>query len=242
MLKTLIIDDEPIIREGIKKIIAMENIPISVIGECGSVAESVTVINACKPDLLLLDINLSDGNGFDIIQKTIDLHYDVIFITAYDEFALKAIKMGALDYILKPIDPEELVEAIKKCSDINDKSFLERAIISKETLEDKPKRIVLRLQDRFQIIEFEDIMYCNSEGSYTTFFTNDGKKTMVSKSIKEYEKQLPEELFIRNHQSYLVNIKYISKFEKEGYLLLKNNTRVPVSVRKKDEVIKRLYT
>lgn len=241
MIKTLIIDDEPIIRDGLKNIIQSEGIQLDVVGECGSVKEAVTVVKACKPELLLLDINLPDGNGFDIIQQTADLNYDVIFVTAYDEYALKAIKLGALDYVLKPVDPDELTTAIDKCQSKNDKSFLERALISKESMESKPKRIVLRLQDSFQVIEFEDIIYCNSEGSYTNFHINNGKKIMVSKSIKEYEKQLPEDLFIRCHQSYLVNIKYISKYEKEGYLLLKTDTRIPVSVRKKDEVIKRLY-
>lgn len=241
MIKTLIIDDEPIIREGLKNIIKNEEINLEIIGECGSVSEAVTIIKACKPELLLLDINLPDGNGFDIIQKTAEHNYNVIFVTAYDEFALKAIKLGALDYILKPIDPDELVEAVEKCNTRNNKSVIERALISKETLENKPKRIVLRLQDSFQVLEFDEIIYCNSEGSYTTFYSNDGKKIMVSKSIKEYEKQLPEDLFIRCHQSYLVNVKYISKYEKEGYLLLRNEVRVPVSVRKKEEVIKRLY-
>lgn len=241
MIKTLIIDDEPIIREGLKNIIKNEEINLEIIGECGSVSEAVTIIKACKPELLLLDINLPDGNGFDIIQKTAEHNYNVIFVTAYDEFALKAIKLGALDYILKPIDPDELVEAVEKCNTRNNKSVIERALISKETLENKPKRIVLRLQDSFQVLEFDEIIYCNSEGSYTTFYSNDGKKIMVSKSIKEYEKQLPEDLFIRCHQSYLVNVKYISKYEKEGYLLLRNEVRIPVSVRKKEEVIKRLY-
>ncbi len=241
MIKTLIIDDEPIIRQGLIRLIEDEIPNLTVIGECESVSEAVTVIKAIKPDLLLLDINLPDGYGFDIVNQTPDLNYQIIFITAYDEYAIKAIKLGAIDYILKPVDADELLEAIKKLNPSNTKTISQRTQVAKESLDQKPKRIVLRLQDGFQVIEFEDIIYCKSDGSYTIFFINNGEKIMVSKSVKEYEKQLPDNLFIRNHQSFLTNIKYISKFEKEGYLLLKNKTRIPVSTRKKEEVIKRLH-
>jgi two-component system LytT family response regulator len=234
MIKTILIEDESYIRKGLITLINSLNKNLDIIAECSSVKEAITVVTACKPELIFLDINLPDGNAFDFLEKTKTVSYKVIFITAYEEYALRALKNGAIDYILKPVDIEELEIAIDKA--LKTENFKENQIqYTKEQL--SKDKLILSLQDGFQCILFDDLIYCKSDGGYTTFYLSDGRSFMASKSIKEFENQLPESNFVRTHQSYIVNMAYVDKYDKTGYLYLKNRERIPVSTRKKDIVI-----
>lgn len=240
MIRTLIIEDEPAIRKYTESLL-LKYPDILIIGSCGSVAEAKVLLRATNPDLVLMDIELSDGNGFDLLQG-IDqpIPFHIIFITAYNEFAIRAIKYGALDYLLKPIDEEELRTALGKIPPPAEREGLAQQLqVAGSQFGNGPNRsrIVLRSQQFLQIVPFENILYCQSDAGYTTFFFTDGKKLLVSKSIKEYEELLPEALFIRCHQSYLVNHFYIDRYHKDGYLILRNGTEIPVSTRKRDYVL-----
>ncbi len=243
MMKALIVEDKEHIRKGLLHLLASVNIEIMVVGECESVREAVVVANACKPDLIFLDINLTDGTGFDFLDKTEDLHFKVIFITAYEEYALRALKIGAVDYLLKPVDIEELKIAISKVSIVSEETQREQiATVRKVLNNDDNDTLILSLQDSFQIIDLKELMYCQSDKGYTTFYLNGGKKYLSSKSIKEFEELLPEERFTRPHQSFIVNLKFIDKYDKSGTIYLKNGIKIPVSSRKKDNFLTRLFS
>ncbi|WP_075342432.1 LytR/AlgR family response regulator transcription factor [Tenacibaculum agarivorans] len=242
MIKALIIEDELYIRKGLKSMIDLLDKDIDIVGECESVQEAITVTKACKPELIFLDINLKDGIAFDFLDEVKDLNFKVIFITAYDQYALQAIKNGAIDYILKPVDIDELSNAIDKIKDIPLENKEHLAIVQQQLVHKKKEHLVLRLQEGYQIIRFDALMYCKSDKGYTTFYTSDNKSYLASKPIKDFEDQLPDELFIRTHQSYVVNLKFVDKYDKTGYIFLNSGVKVPVSTRKKEEFVSRLLS
>lgn len=241
MIRTLIIDDEPVVRKGILSLLSKIEEELIIVGEGGNIAEALILAKSCQPDLVLLDINLPDGTGFDFLNQLSERNFNVVFITAYEEYALKAIKQGALDYLLKPVDSEELEEVIKKAVAIYENQLTERLKVAKSQLEGKGEKIVLRLFDSYQIIRFDELVYCQSDGGYTTFHLIDKRQFTISKSIKEYEKLLPEDKFFRTHQSYIVNITFIDRFEKGGGLFLKDEIFIPVAVRKREALLKSLF-
>lgn len=241
MLKALIVEDELYIRKGLLAMITSLDKEVSIIGECESVKEAVVVANACKPDLIFLDINLLDGNAFDFLEQTTNLSYNVIFITAYEQYALQALKNGAVDYILKPVDIDELEAAIDKAIESNIEVAKEQLeIVKNEMLDRKKEKLVLRLQEGLQVIEFKFLTHCKSDKGYTTFYLSDGKSYIASKPIKEFENQFPEKNFMRTHQSYVVNLSFIDKYDKNGYIFLKSGEKIPVSARRKNDFVERL--
>ncbi|QCX40427.1 response regulator transcription factor [Aureibaculum algae] len=241
MLKALIVEDELYIRKGLISMVESLNKDIEIIGECESVKDAVTVTKACKPDLIFLDINLTDGNAFDFLDQTTELSFKVIFITAYEQYALQAIKNGAVDYILKPVDIDELEAAIDKAVTTEVVTQKEQLEVVKSQLIDNTKtKLVLRLQEGYQVIEFDALVYCQSDKGYTTFYLSDGKSYIASKPIKEFEGQLPTSNFIRTHQSYVVNLNFIDKYDKTGYIYLKSGVKVPVASRRKEEFVSKL--
>ncbi len=245
MIKTVIIDDEAGVRADIReKVETHFKNEISIIGEADSVASGIKTIEELKPQLLLLDINLGDGTSFDILQEVTSKNFDVILITGYDTHAIKAIKVGALDYILKPVEIDEFIDALQKViTEDKNENHLEKLIeISSEYFSGvKNKRVILKTSDNVYAIYEDDIIYCRSEGNYTTFYTQQMEKIMVSKSIKKVEEILSEETFIRCHQSYIVNKKHVLKYNKQGILVVHLDFKVPVSSRRKDYVLKRIF-
>ena len=245
MIKAILIDDESYIREDIRnKIHANFSNDIVIISEASSVKEGIEAINKFKPDILFLDIQLSDGTGFDILTKCDFKKLEVIFITGYDSLAIKAIKVGALDYILKPVDDEEFIEAVTKALKSNQKeNQLEKLVeISSEYFKGvEKKRVILKTSDTVYAIYEDDIIYCRSSGNYTTFYTQQMEKIMVSKPLKKIEEILSEEVFIRCHQSYIVNKKHVLKYNKNGVLIVHLDFKVPVSSRRKDYTLRKIF-
>lgn len=241
-MKALIVEDKAHIRKGLLHLLASINNEIIVTGECASVKDAVVVANACKPDLIFLDINLTDGTGFDFLDKTEHNNFKVIFITAYEEYALQALKIGAVDYLLKPVDIEELKIALEKVATLSVATQKQQIKAAKQVFNNDSDTLILSLQDAFQVIDLKDLMYCESDKGYTTFYLNDGKKHLASKSLKEFEAQLPKHTFTRPHQSFIVNLKFIEKYDKSGVIHLKNGVKIPVSTRKKDNFVTRLFT
>ena len=238
MIKTLIVEDEAYIRKGLVSLIEQLDKGVDLIGECESVQEAVTVAKACKPDLIFLDIHLSDGNAFDLLEKISSLDCCIIFITAYAEHALPALKKGAIDYILKPVDIDELSEAIDKAlANIALKTSQKQPLPSLSNVKKNKGKLVLRLQDGLQMIDLQELRYCKSDRGYTTFYLTNGRSFMASKPIKDFEQQLPADCFVRTHQSYCVNLNFIDKYDKNGYAVLKDGEHIPVSSRKKEGFI-----
>ncbi|MFA8435416.1 MAG: LytR/AlgR family response regulator transcription factor [Marinifilaceae bacterium] len=241
-MKVVIVDDENIIRNGLSSMLRMYCPDVEIVGLCGSVDEAIPTIVNSKPDLVLLDIRIEGGSGFDIINTLGRDMPMVIFITAYEDYAIKAFKYNAIDYLVKPIDPDELEESIQKASDHLNKednhlllSSLQNALSTKK----KPEKLVLKTQECIHVVKISDIIYCMSDGSYTNIITTD-QKIIVSKLIKEYTELLKDHMFIRIHQSYLINMNKIVKYSKEGYVLLENNISLPVAARRKEHFLKEL--
>lgn len=233
-MNALVIEDKTYIRKGLINLLNSVSSEVNIIGECGSVQEAVIVAKACKPELVFLDINLSDGTGFDFLDQTEHLDFKVIFTTAYEEFALKALKTGAIDYLMKPIDPDELRTALKKVENKSSAQQKEQLLNTKKIWYKDENTLVLSLSDSFQVIDLAELLYCESDRGYTTFHLSNGKTHMASKPIKSYEQQLEKAHFTRPHQSFMVNLKFIDKYDKSGSIYLKNGTQIPVSFRKKD--------
>ena len=236
-MQSIIVEDKTYIRKGLLNLLELIETDVKVVGECESVKEAVIVANACKPELIFLDINLTDGDAFEFLEQTQHLNFKVIFITAYEEFALKALKSGAVDYLLKPVDIEELKTALNKVEQSSIIEQKEKINVAKQVWHNQDNKLILSLQDSFQVVDINELMYCESDKGYTTFYCNDGKKIMVSKILKEFEPQLYQADFVRPHQSYMVNLKFIDKYDKSGVIHLKNGKRIPVSSRKKEEFV-----
>lgn len=240
-MKALIVEDKEYIRRGLLNLLLTLDAKVEVVGECESVKDAVVVANACKPELIFLDINLADGTAFDFLEQTENLTFKIIFITAYEEYALKALKIGAVDYLLKPVDIDELKTALSKISNVSVEVQKQQIEEVKQALNNEAETLILSLHDSFQLIDLKDLMYCESDKGYTTFYLSNGKKHLASKSLKEFEGQLTQPTFIRPHQSFIVNLKYIDKYDKSGTIHLKNGITIPVSSRKKETFLRQLF-
>lgn len=245
MIRAILVDDEAYVRDNIRvKLSQYFEDDIEIVDEAESVDTAIQLIEHEKPNLLFLDIHLKGGTSFDVLNKISEKNFDVIFITGYDNHAIKAIKVGALDYILKPIDDDEfkqaVVKAIENSKQDND---LEKLVeISSEYFQGvQKKRIVLKTLENVYVVYEDDIWYCKSEGNYTTFYTQKSEKILVSKSIKKVLELLSDDIFVRCHQSYLVNKKHVVRYNKQGVLIMSSQAKVPVSSRRKDYVIERIF-
>jgi len=243
MIKIAIIDDEQPTRKMISSIIRAELPNVELVGEAEDCASAYQLINKSAPDLVLLDINMPDGTAFKLLERFGKISFKIIFITAYEEYAVKAFKFSAIDYLLKPFDPDDLVSAINKVielSDLNNFQIKLNTFLSNlKSSSKEDKRIVLRTAEALHVVNIQDIMHCESEKSYTQFFLSDGRKPIVSKTLKEFDDLLSPFGFFRSHQSHLINLNYLESYEKRdgGAAILKNKSVIPVSVRKKEELI-----
>jgi two-component system LytT family response regulator len=247
MLSVLIIDDEELSRDTISAIVKQYCEKTTVIGEASSVREGLKAIRELKPDVILLDIQLGDGSGFELLRMAEPIQSFVIFITAYEEYAIKAFKTAAIDYLLKPVDIGELQSAINKARDQKQRSSIETQLNILLTNFNQvsigsSQKIVLKTNDQMHILSSNEIMHIEAEGNYTKFYLVNRKTILVSKTLKEYEDILDKSIFVRIHQSHIVNMSYASRFDKRngGFLILKDNTALPVSTRKKDDLIQYL--
>ena len=241
MLTAIIIEDMADALALLKKDIETRHPEIEITATAQSVVEAAKVLRKNQPDILFLDIMLGDGTGFDILEIFPDLKSKIIFVTASDEFAIRAFKFAAIDYVLKPYSHEDLGLAINRAKEQIQPSE-ERLRILKDTIsapEQKPDKISLHTLDKIIIVSLDDIIRCESDSNNTIFHLQDKRKIFVTKTLKYFSDMLQNYDFVRIHQSHLVNLQYISAYIKTdgGYLMLKNGENVPVSVRKKTEII-----
>ena len=244
MRKVLIIDDEKPTRELIKRMLESFNLNISIYTDGENVATGVKAIEQIEPDLVLIDIQMPDGNGFDVLKQTSYKNFQVIFITAFQEFAIQAIKFSALDYILKPIDMEELqssitraLESITEKIDESQYSALQNNIQPQQK-----KKLVLKTLESIHIVDIENIIRCEADKNYTSFYLADGKRIIVSKTLKDYDILLSGHNFFRAQQSHLINVNFIDRYDKHdgGSVIMKDGAEVPLSPAKKDQFFRLL--
>lgn len=233
-MKAVVVEDKEYIRKGLINLLGTVDKSIDVVAECESVQEAIVVTKTCKPQIVFLDINLTDGTAFDFLDQLDEINFKIIFITAYEEFALKALKIGTVDYLMKPVDIDELENALNKIKKVELSTQKKQIEVTKTVFEDAPDKLILSLQDSYQVVHLDELVYCESDKGYTTFYLNSGEKYIASKTLKEFEEQLLNHNFNRPHQSFMVNLKFIDKYDKSGTIHLKNGAQIPVSFRKKD--------
>lgn len=247
MVRSVIIDDEPMARESLNLLLQQYCPEVEVIGEAGDINQGVDLIRSKQPELLFLDIQLMDGTSFDILNQLEKHHYKIIFITAFEEYAINAFKFSAIDYLLKPVNPDELKMAVEKVQQFLSREQREKTwqtlLENLSNFSADQRKIVLRTNESMHIVSLHQIIRCQSEKNYTIFFLTSGIHVMVSKTLKEYEELLVPFGFIRVHQSHLVNVNHLCRYEKTegGQLVLSDHSTIPVSVRKKEDLMKLLH-
>ena len=243
-MKAVIIDDEPNARNALRILLHGCAPQISVCGEAGSALQGAGKIAQCNPDVVFLDIDLGDGSGFDVLEIFPTPSFSVIFITAHDDFAVKAFRYNALDYLLKPLNPDELAAAVARLPRRKrTASYAERLNNLRDNYRERRlERIVFPSVEGYFFVDLEEIMHIKSEGNYTYITLTNGETHFAARSIKEFEELLPADRFIRTHQSHIVNIHCIRRAAKtDGLSLhLNNGTIAPVSRRKQGEVVEML--
>ena len=217
---------------------------VETIHEGENVQSGIAAIKRYNPDIVFLDIQMPDGTGFDVLSSIPNKTFEVIFITAHEEFAIKAIKFSALDYLLKPVDSTELKAALEKAL-IRIKghsSPVQFDALQKNILPLEKRRLVLKTQESVHVVELDQIIRCEADRNYTSFFLLDNKRILVSKTLKEYETLLSGHNFLRVQQSHLVNIDYVDRYDKKngGAVVMKDGSEVPLSPAKRDLFFKRL--
>ena len=244
MIKAILIDDIEQARITFKKDLEVYALDVEIIGEASGVVEGAKLLKSIQPDILFLDIQMQDGSGFDLLDILPEINFKIIFITASDAHAIKAFRYAAIDYLLKPVDPDELTAALEKYRN-HQPNESEKYKLLNHSLKNGNKlneRLALHAQDKIHIVNIKDILRCESNINYTEFFFLDAKRIVVSKTLKEFEDILSDQGFYRVHQSHLVNTKMIKEFVKTegGHLIMLDGKMVPVSTRKRPEVVKML--
>ena len=243
-MKILIVDNEPDIADGLAELLGLFCPEISKVNIVHSIAGGLEAINNLQPDVVFLDVELNEGTGFDLLNQLNEISFQLIFITAHDKYALNAFRFSAIDFLVKPIDPESLQVAVERAkSGLKKNEIIKQLEVIKENpINNKEKKIVLKDSDAIYFVRIADILFCQADGPYTTFHIENSSKIIVSKNLKEYEDLLEPFGFERTHHSYLVNLSKVIRFDKKegGTLILEGNHSVFLSVRKKDQVLKKI--
>lgn len=246
MITAVLIDDDVNLREGMKGLLSLYAPDINIIGEADSVATGIETLNKLNPQVVFLDIQMNDGTGFDILEKLSEINgkvtSHVVFITAYEHYAIKAFRFSALDFLLKPVGPDELEKVIDKIRSVlekdNDYSHIDLLLENIRKKADNFKRIALSNSDGIHLLDISDIIRCESDDNYTKFFIKNRKPILISKTLKEYEELLTEHDFVRIHQSHLINLSYVKSYVKKdnGFVLMVDDSQLPISQRKREQL------
>lgn len=242
MMDIVLIDDDATIRDNLKTLLAIYTPEHRIIGEANGVKTGLKCLARNKPDLLLIDVEMKDGTGFDLLAQYGDLDFKVIFVTGHNRYAIKAFKYSAIDYLLKPVDPQELANAIQKAGDMpamNEQDISMMNLLQNTTKPVSDQTILLKDSETIYLVVIKDIVRCESEGNYTKFFLIDGRKLFISKPLKEYDQLFENQSFFRAHQSHLINFQHFDRFEKRdgGIVHMRDGSTLPVAVRKKEALI-----
>ena len=249
MIKIVIIDDEKDAIKSIELIINEYCSNAEVIGTASSASEGRAVITNKKPDLVFLDIEMPRGNGFDLLEMLPERNFEIIFITAYNNFAIKAFKYSAIDYILKPIDIDEFIDAVNRVEErlklyknnpSNNQEKYNTLLDNIQT--NQPTKIMVPTSEGQIYIEIVNIMRIEAEGSYSMIFLRDNKKMLISKNLKEFENMLSDNNFFRPHNSHLINLEHVKKYvlKDGGYIEMTDEIIVPISRRRKESFIEKM--
>ena len=246
-MRAIIVEDEILSRSTLEELLKMYCGQIDIVATCKDGLEGQASILRESPDLVFLDIEMPNMNGFEMLEQLDEINFDIIFTTAYDEFAVKAFKVSAIDYLLKPIDEEELVKAVKrvevKQQRMLTKEHIDILLTNIRSSDNQFEKIAIPNQEGLDFVDITDILRCEADRNYTMIHTLGGEKYLFSKTMKEFEKFLPPEIFYRTHHSHLINLHQIKKYVRGmgGEIILNDGTHVPVSRAKKEALMRRIF-
>jgi len=240
-MKALVIDNEKNIRTTVVDLITAFCPQITSVAEADGVVSGLKKIHELQPDIVFTDVEMDDGTGMDMLSKLNDIKFQVVFITAHNKYAIDAFKFSAIDFLTKPINPDDLAKSVQKAEENIRRGLLKEQVdvLNEKSVSKFEKKIVLRELEAIHLLKVRDLLFCEAAGKYTIFYTSDGKQITTSKNIKEYEDVLSEYDFIRVHNSFLVNADKIELFDKSdgGTLVMEGGKKVPVSQRKKESIL-----
>ncbi|HEY3371857.1 MAG TPA: LytTR family DNA-binding domain-containing protein [Prolixibacteraceae bacterium] len=244
-IKCILVDDEPKSRNNLRDLIKEYCQQVEIIGEATSATEALKLIKQQSPDLIFLDIEMPGGSGFDLLKATNNQNFEVIFVTAFDQYGIQAVKFCAIDYILKPIDIFELSKAVEKAQlQITRKKENQRLteLVANIDRSEDEKRIALPLADKIEFIAINQIIRLEADGNYSRIFLEGKKEYLVCKTLKDYQEILEHHNFLRTHQSHLINCRKISAYIKTdgGYIAMADGSSIPISRQKREEVLKHI--
>lgn len=245
-INALIVDDEQDSRETLRNYVGKYCPQVTILGECANIIEARSAILKHQPDLVFLDIEMPHGNAFDLLEQWGEINFEIIFITAFSQYAVQAFNLSAAHYLLKPVDIEELEKAVATVEQLlSQKEKLSHANILLENmaaLHSQNRKLVLPLMEGFDVIRMSEILYCEAEDNFTRFYFTDGRKTLICRNLKFYETALNTFGFFRVHRSHLVNLEYIKRYKKGkgGSVILENEQEIMVANSKKNELMQRL--
>jgi len=240
MIRAVTIDDEPESRKAITNILTDYCKDVTILGEADNVASGIKLIKETNPDVVFLDIQMPDGNGFDILESFDTINFHVIFVTAFNQYAIKAIEFSAIDYLLKPLDPAKLLKAVEKLKNLSPKinqssERVEMLLKNKNNV----SKIALPTLNGYRFVKVKDIIRCEANNNYTSFYLQTTEKIVVTRTLKDFESMLKDDSFIRVHQSHLINIDYVEQYIKGdgGTAIMSDGSEVEISRRKKDQFL-----
>ena len=244
MLKAIIIDDEPYCCESLITLLE-DNSEVEIVAVCHNGIEGLTAIKKYTPDLVFLDVEMPKMNGFEMLEQLSQVNFEIIFTTSYDQYALRAIRFSAIDYLLKPIDSDELQKAVQKVIHRSQKPIAQQLEILMQRIHQPAtpiNKIAMPTMEGLQMIPVDSIISCESDSNYTILLLKNNKKIVVSRTLKEIEELLEEHSFVRVHRCYLANLNEVEKYVKGegGYLVMSDGTTIDVARNKKESLMKKL--
>ncbi len=242
-MRAIVVDDEAKSRNTLMASLKKYTPEVEVVADAASVVEALKKIKEFQPDILFLDVQLPDGSGFDILELLPNLSFKIIFVSAYDKYAIDAFKFSAIDYLLKPVEPELLIKAVEKSSKENKLESLEGKLNVLLGNRKQIEKIALPSTNGLELVKVEEIIYCQADSNYTIFHLQNKQQIMVSRSLKEYDEILSPLGFYRIHQSYLIKLSFVKKYIKGegGSVILENGKELDVSRRRKDGFIQAIH-
>lgn len=241
MLKIIILEDENKAACMLQDCIKLVAPDCKIEGIASNLSECKTLIRDVKPDLAFFDVELPDGHSFDLLTELSEINFSIIFTTAHSKYAVSAFRFSAIDYVIKPITPDAISEAISKAKEaIYFKQMRDKIdnLLLNTKLNDDEKKIVLHCSDTIHFISLKEIIRCNADNNYTFVYLTNGTHILASKTIKDFEQMLPESMFFRCHQSHIVNISFISQVKKKTFeVILANGDKVQLATRKKEALL-----
>jgi len=243
MIKAIIVDDEPYCCEALATL--LEDSPdVEIISVCHNASDALAAIQKYKPDLIFLDVEMPRMNGFEMLEQLSSVNFEIIFTTSYDQYALKAIRFSAIDYLLKPVDSEELLKAVQKVIHRSQKPIAQQLEILMQKIHQPStpiNKIAMPTMEGLQMIPVDSIISCESDSNYTILLLKNNRKIIVSRTLKEIEELLEEHSFVRVHRCYLANLNEVEKYVKGegGYLVMSDGTTINVARNKKEVLMKK---